>query len=225
MPTLIKICGLTREVDVDDAVRAGASHVGFVGYAASPRFTTAHRAAALAARLPASVTPVRLLVNVSAAEFEAELAALGQVMPRLVWQFHGDETAAACAAMAGSTGRPYWRAARVAPGFDLLKFCADSRQETPPVQAVLLDKHVEGFGGSGKAFDWSLLPANAQQRAACPLVLSGGLSPANVGDGIAQLRPWAVDVSSGVEVSKGVKSAELMRQFVDAVRAADRQAG
>lgn len=221
MPTLVKICGLTRESDVDAAVEAGARFVGFVGYAASPRFVSADRAAELAGRLPGGVTPVRLLVNVSDAAFAAERVALQRVMPALVWQFHGDETAADCARLAALTGRPYWRAARLAPGFDLLKFCAVSRQQQPPVQAVLLDKHVEGFGGGGKAFDWSLVPANAQQRAACPLVLSGGLSPANVGDGITQLRPWAVDVSSGVEVSKGVKSAELMRQFVNAVRVAD----
>lgn len=234
MSTLIKFCGLTREADVDAAVEAGASFVGFVGYAPSPRFVSAARTARLAERLPPNVLPVRLLVNANASELAQERATLAAALPRLLLQFHGDESAEQCAAIAqqwsgaskaqpNGPGQPYWRAARVAPGFDLLKFCADSRQVDPPAEAVLLDKHVEGFGGSGKAFDWSLLPPHAQQNAACPLVLSGGLSPVNVGDGITRLRPWAVDVSSGVEVSKGVKSAELMRQFVNAVRAADAQ--
>lgn len=234
MSTLIKFCGLTREADVDAAVEAGASFVGFVGYAQSPRFVSAARTVQLASRLPAAVKPVRLLVNVSPAQFAQERATLTAALPGLLLQFHGDESAEECAALTrqwhgrahtrrSGEVQPYWRAARVAVGFDLLKFCADSRQVDPPAEAVLLDKHVEGFGGSGKAFDWSLLPLHAQQSAACPLVLSGGLSPANVGDGITRLRPWAVDVSSGVEVSKGVKSAELMRQFVNAVRTVDAQ--
>lgn len=221
MNTRVKICGLTRLEDVNAAVAAGADFVGFVGYAASPRFVSAAEVVVLASALPAQVTPVRLWVNASLGEVQHELEVLTPVLPRLLLQFHGDETAADCARLAALAGRPFWRAARVAPGFDLLHFCAESCKTHPPAQAVLLDKHVEGYGGSGKAFDWSLLPPHAQQNAACPLVLSGGLSPANVGDGIARLRPWAVDVSSGVELSKGVKSAELMRQFVNAVRVAD----
>ena len=111
------------------------------------------------------------------------------------------------------SARPYLRAARMAPGFDLLDF---SRRFSE-AQGLLLDAHVEGFGGGGKAFDWSLVPAGVRH----PLVLSGGLHAENVVAGIQQLRPWAVDVSSGVESSRGVKDAAGIRRFCDAVREAD----
>ncbi|MGZ8317262.1 MAG: phosphoribosylanthranilate isomerase, partial [Telluria sp.] len=110
-------------------------------------------------------------------------------------------------------GRPYLRAARMAPDFDLL----DLASRHPEAAGLLLDAHVEGYGGGGKAFDWSLIPANVP----CPVVLSGGLNPASVIDGVLRVRPWAVDVSSGVESAKGVKDAALMRQFCEAVREAD----
>ncbi len=132
-----------------------------------------------------------------------------QKLPQALLQFHGDETPADCEA----AGRPYLRAARMAPGFDLLDFA----QRFHSAQALLLDTFVEGFGGSGKGFDWSLIPPSVP----LPVVLSGGLSPANVGEGIASVRPWAVDVSTGVEVSKGIKSGPLMRRFCKAVRSAD----
>jgi phosphoribosylanthranilate isomerase len=112
-----------------------------------------------------------------------------------------------------ATARPYIRAARMAPGFALLDFAAAH----PHASGILLDAHVDGYGGGGKAFDWSLIPARVPR----PVVLSGGLHIANVIDGITQVRPWAVDVSSGVEVAKGLKDAALMRQFCDAVREAD----
>jgi phosphoribosylanthranilate isomerase len=203
--TRIKICGLTREADVDAAVQAGADAVGFVLYGKSARHVSPARAAELARCLPAFVTPVALLVNASDAELAAAIAAL----PLALLQFHGDETPQRCQA----AGRPYLRAARMSEGFDLLDFATQFSN----AQAILLDAHVEGYGGGGKVFDWSLIPANVPS----PVVLSGGLHAGNVIEGILQVRPWAVDVSSGVEAAKGIKDAALIRRFCDAVREAD----
>lgn len=203
--TRIKICGLTREADVEAAVAAGADAIGFVFYARSPRAVTPERARALARLLPPFVTPVGLFVNAT----DAELRAGFEALPNMLVQFHGDETLADCERVS----RPYLRAAAVAPGFDLVDF--NSRFSS--AQAILLDAPVEGYGGGGKVFDWSLIPPSVSSR----LVLSGGLNAANVADGIAQVRPWAVDVSSGVEVSKGIKSADLIHEFCRAVKRAD----
>ena len=206
--TRIKICGLTREADVDAAVEAGADAVGLVLYERSPRFVTLARAVELAQRLPPFVTPVGLFVNASDADVDAASAAI----PQLLLQFHGDETPLACRRAA----RPYLRAARVVPGFDLLDFAARFRD----AQAILLDADVEGYGGGGKVFDWSLI----QSAVPLPVVLSGGLHAGNVIQGIQLLRPWAVDVSSGVEAAKGIKDADAIRRFCDAVREADARA-
>lgn len=203
--TRIKICGLTREADVDAAVAAGADAIGLVLYARSPRAVSAERAGVLARRLPPFVTPVLLFVNATPQEVQDGLAAV----PQALLQFHGDESPAECDA----PGRPYLRAARMSPGFDLLNFAT----RFPQAAGLLLDAHVEGYGGGGKAFDWSLIPAGVPR----PVVLSGGLNPANVIDGVMHVRPWAVDVSSGVELAKGHKDAALMRQFCEAVRDAD----
>lgn len=214
--TRVKICGLTREQDVDAAVAAGADAVGFVLYRASPRHVTPDRAAALAARLPPYVTPVLLFVNHPATEIEAALAAVAGSAA----QFHGDEPAALC--VRAAAGRCWLKAARIPLAaevpFDLLTFAAGY----PGAQAILLDAHSEQFGGTGKVFDWSRIPHGAKLH----LVLSGGLTPANVGDGIALLAPrcttLAVDVSSGVEgPTKGLKDADKIHRFVAAVRAAD----
>lgn len=215
--TRIKICGLTREQDVEAAAEAGADAVGFVLYSKSPRSISPARAAELARRLPPYVTPVLLFVNESATNV---IAACAQVAGAAV-QFHGDESPADCLAATGNGARPYLRAARVpldeAQPFDLVKFASDFER----AQAILLDAHVEGYGGGGKAFNWSRLPPSVNAH----LVLSGGLTPANVTDGIVQVRPrcrsLAVDVSSGVEVSKGIKDPDKIHQFVAAVRAAD----
>ncbi len=215
--TRIKICGLTREADVDAAVESGADALGFVLWPGSRRHVDARRAGVLARRLPPFVTPVLLFVNAAPAEVEAALAAV----PQGLLQFHGDESVAQCR----SAGRGYLRAARigvegrVACGDESL-YLLDFATRFGDAQALLLDAHVEGYGGSGKVFDWSLLQGVAED-VPLPLVLSGGLSPANVIDGITRLRPWAVDVSSGVEAAKGVKDATLMRQFCQAVRRAD----
>ena len=210
MRTRIKICGLTREADVDAAVAAGADAVGFVFYPRSPRAVSAERAAALARRQPPFVTPVGLLVNAERREIELACAAI----PTLLLQFHGDESPADCEAI----GRPYLRAARMGPGVDLLDFAS----RFASAQALLLDALVEGYGGGGKVFDWSLVPAGGVPHR---LVLSGGLDAANVTDGVLRVRPWAVDVSSGVESAKGIKDAEAIRRFCQAVRDADARLG
>ena len=216
--TRIKICGLTREADVDAAVGAGADAIGFVLYPASPRAVSVERAAELAARLPPFVTPVLLFVNEPA---PAALAALQRV-PGAMAQFHGDESPEQCWEASGRGAHRFMRAARIPLGaagaaFDLVKYASDYSH----AQAILLDAHVEAYGGGGKAFDWSLLPLAVDAH----LVLSGGLAPANVGDGIRQLRTrcksLSVDVSSGVEAAKGLKDAEKIHAFVAAVRAAD----
>jgi len=203
--TRIKICGVSRPEDVAAAVDAGADAIGLVFHPGSPRFVTLAQAESLAKALPPYVTPVGLFVNAEPATIAAAVAAI----PALVLQFHGDETPAQCAA----ARRPYLRAARMAPGFDLLDFA----RRFDEAQGLLLDAHVEAFGGSGKVFDWSLVPRGVPHR----LVLSGGLHAGNVGSGIREIRPWAVDVSSGVESSRGVKDAAAIHAFCDAVREAD----
>lgn len=219
--TRIKICGLTREQDVDTAVAAGADAVGFVIYKPSPRYVSPERAAELASRLPPFVTPVLLFVN----EIATNIIAAKAMITSAIIQFHGDETPEMCE----SAKCQFMRAARIPLGpdaaqFDLVKYAQDYSQ----AQAILLDAHVEGYGGGGKTFNWSLLPTNVNAH----LVLSGGLNAANVTDGILQVRPrcktLAVDVSSGVEATdsqgnalKGIKDANKIHQFIQAVRAAD----
>jgi phosphoribosylanthranilate isomerase len=203
--TRIKICGLTREADVDAAVEAGADAIGFVLYEKSSRHVSLARAAELAQRLPPFVMPVGLFVDATAAQIAAASAAI----PQLLLQFHGDESPADCT----RAGRPFLRAARMAPGFDLLDFVSRFAH----AQAILLDADVDGYGGGGKVFDWSLIPSAVPHR----LVLSGGLHAGNVIRGIHTLRPWAVDVSSGVEHSRGIKDADAIRRFCGAVREAD----
>jgi phosphoribosylanthranilate isomerase len=220
--TRIKICGLTRESDVDDAVDAGVDALGFNLYPKSPRYISLNRAAELARRLPPFVTPVLLFVNEDTTKIRASLASI----PGAIAQFHGDESADDCWQACSQGQRPYVRAARIPLGeagrsFDLLKFVQDYSQ----AQAILLDAQVHGYGGGGQTFNWSLLPPNVNAH----LVLSGGLNAANVIDGIMQLRPrcksLAVDVSSGVEVPehKGIKDPVRIRSFVAAVRQADQQ--
>ncbi len=222
--TRIKICGLTREADVDAAVTAGVDAIGFVLYPKSPRFVSPQRAAELAHRLPPFVTPVLLFVNEDAINIIAACACLTGATV----QFHGEETAQQCLAATQDGARPFLRVARIPPGdagrhFDLVKYALDYSK----AQAILLDAHVEGYGGAGQTFNWSLLPPNVNAH----LVLSGGLNAANVTGAILQVRPrcksLAVDVSSGVELSgpgnQGLKDPEKINQFVAAVRAADQQ--
>ncbi|MEP7058550.1 MAG: phosphoribosylanthranilate isomerase [Caldimonas sp.] len=203
--TRIKICGVGRESDVEAAVGAGADAIGLVFYAPSPRAVTLERASTLARLLPPFVMPVGLFVNADADAIAAAIDAI----PQLLLQFHGDETPADCVQF----GRPFLKAARIAPGFDLLDFA----RQFADAQAILLDAHVEAYGGAGKVFDWSLVPSAVPR----PVVLSGGLHAGNVIQGIQQVRPWAVDVSSGVESARGIKDAAAIRRFCDAVREAD----
>lgn len=205
MTTRIKICGITRPEDADCCVKHGADALGFVFYAPSPRHVAPEVAARLVSRVPPFVTRVGLFVNAPVAEVRAVLDAV----PLDLLQFHGDEDAAYCA----SFGVPYLKAARVRPGLDLLEYAACF----PSARAILCDAFVDGYGGGGKTFDWSLVP----QGLPLPLVLSGGLSPDNVGEAIRALRPAAVDVSSGVELGKGVKDHAKIAAFIAEVRAAD----
>jgi phosphoribosylanthranilate isomerase len=211
--TRIKICGLTRPQDVIAAAEAGADAVGFVFYPPSPRNITFDLAVELAALLPPFVSAVGLFVDPQP-DFVSE--ALRRVP--LQWlQFHGDESDAQCAALSAipgsSVGLPWIKAVRMRPGVDLL----ESSVSHPGARGLLLDAFAEGYGGSGKTFDWSLIPPGIGR----PLVLSGGLDPGNVGEAVCRLRPWAVDVSSGVEVAKGIKDAAKIAAFIAGVRNAD----
>ena len=216
----IKICGLTRAQDVQSAVAAGVNAIGFVLYPPSPRFVTPQRAAELASLLPAFVTPVLLFVNASA----DEVSQAAQQVPGAWLQFHGDETPAFCQEVAQNLGRHWIRVARIPKEtpvgempFDLLKYASYYSQ----AHALLLDTLVDAYGGSGSTFNWSQLPTNVNAH----LVLSGGLTPANVVDGIRAVQSrglsLAVDVSSGVESAKGIKDADKIRAFVAAVRSAE----
>lgn len=200
----IKICGLTRREDLAAAVEAGADAIGLVFYPPSPRFLDLEVAASLAGMTPPFVTRVGLFVNASPEEVRQTLAAV----PLDLLQFHGDEDEDYCQLF----GKPYLKAARVKPGLDLVQYASSF----PSARAILLDAFVEAYGGGGKVFDWSLIPPQMGR----PVVLSGGLDAANVGDAVRRVRPAAVDVSSGVEAGKGIKDAEKIRSFVAAVRAA-----
>jgi len=203
--TRIKICGLTREEDVDAAVAAGADALGFVFYPPSPRYVTPQRAVELARRIPPFVDVVGLFVN----EAPEVVHAACRALPISLLQFHGDEDANYCRQFS----RPYLRAARVRPELDLVEFA----RSFPDARGLLLDAFVEGYGGGGHVFDWTLIPPDLPGF----LVLSGGLTAANVGDAIRRVRPVAVDVSSGVEMGKGIKDHSKIAAFVAAVRKAD----
>jgi len=203
--TRIKMCGLTRPQDVLAAVEAGADAIGLVFYPPSPRHVDLVQAAALARLVPPFVTIVGLFVNADAATLRATLAAV----PIHLLQFHGDEDEAYCRQF----DRPFIKAARMKPGMDLLQYA----QAFPSAQAILLDAFVEGYGGGGKVFDWTLIP----DRLDAPVILSGGLDAENVADAVRRVRPAAVDVSSGIEAAKGIKDAEKMQAFVAAVRGAE----
>lgn len=200
--TRIKICGLTREEDVRAAVSAGADAIGFVFYPPSPRFVSFERAAELARLIPPFVTTVGLFVNAGRDYVENALEAV----PLQVLQFHGDETEADCVGF----GLPYIKAGRMRPGLDLLKYAASF----PCAQGLLLDAFVEGYGGGGETFDWSLIPSGLP----LPLILSGGLHAGNVAEAVRCVQPWAVDVSSGVETAKGIKDADRITEFVAGVQ-------
>lgn len=200
----IKICGITRIEDALAAVSAGADAIGFVFYAKSPRAVTPEQAAAIIAALPPFVTTVGLFVDMP----RTELKQLLEVVPLDLLQFHGDESPADCAGY----GRPYIKALRVKPGDEV----AAAISRYPDASGVLLDTYVAGTpGGTGEAFDWSLVPRNAAK----PVILAGGLTPENVGEAVRQVRPYAVDVSGGVEAAKGIKDAAKIQAFIQRARA------
>ncbi len=198
-----KICGITRIEDALAAVAAGADAIGLVFYAKSPRAVSVEQAAAILHALPPFVTSVGLFVDMP----RAELQALLQRLPLDLLQFHGDESPADCE----GHGRPYIKALRVRPGEDV----AAAMAPYAGARGILLDTFVEGVpGGTGATFDWALVP----RQAAKPIILAGGLAAGNVAAAIRQVRPYAVDVSGGVEASKGIKDAGKIRAFVQAVR-------
>ncbi|MDC8759123.1 phosphoribosylanthranilate isomerase [Janthinobacterium fluminis] len=214
--TRVKICGLTRAEDVRAAVAAGADALGFVFYARSPRYVTPRRAAELIAALPPFVGSVGLFVNASV----DEVATAARIAPLSLLQFHGDETAQHSAALAAAANRPFVQVFRVKPdtsAADLLECEQRYRAASPLFTGLLLDTFVDAYGGAGKVFDWSLIPKDLAPR----VVLSGGLSASNATDAVLGVRPYAVDVSSGVEADKGIKDAHRIRDFVQAVRDAD----
>lgn len=204
-PVRVKICGITRMEDLQAACAAGADALGFVFYAKSPRHVEIAQAAALVQALPPFVQSVGLFVDAAPAYLREVLAAV----PLDLLQFHGNETPEACAAW----GRPWMKAIRVAPDTDLLKCAVDFSAS----RGLLLDAYVPGVpGGTGERFDWSLIPESLP----LPVVLSGGLGPDNVAEAVRRVRPWAVDVSSGVEASKGIKDADKIAQFISQAKQA-----
>lgn len=214
MRTRIKICGLTREQDIDAAVSAGVDAIGFVFYAKSRRCLTPTRAAQLRRAVPAFVDVVALFVNPDPADVQA---VLDQVGPELL-QFHGDETPQDCARY----GHRFLRAFRAgAPGLDTAEGLATHCRAYGEAAGWLFDSYSAGYGGSGHGFDYALLDDVRANPVSRPLILSGGLNGDNVGQAIELVRPWGVDVSSGVEVEQGIKSSDRISFFVDAAHAAD----
>jgi phosphoribosylanthranilate isomerase len=198
-----KICGITRIEDALAAVDAGADAIGLVFYAKSPRAVNVQQARAIIAALPPFVTTVGLFVNAS----RCELGEILDAVPLDLLQFHGDETPADCEGY----HRPWIKALRVKAGDDIAASC----KAYTGACGILLDTYVEGVpGGTGEAFDWSLVPRDLSK----PIILAGGLSATNVAQAIAQVHPYAVDVSGGVEQSKGIKDHAKIRAFIQAVR-------
>jgi phosphoribosylanthranilate isomerase len=203
--TRIKFCGLSREQDVADAVAAGADALGFVLWPGSKRCVDEARLAALSARVPAFVTRVGLFVDQ-----QPELIARCAEHLDLL-QFHGDETPAFCAGF----GRPWIKALRMRDDLDLHA----AAEAYAGAQALLLDAYRPGVpGGTGETFDWSRIPANLAK----PVILAGGLGPDNVAQAIELVRPFAVDVSGGVEAAPGRKDSGLLAAFAAAVAQVDR---
>ena len=206
MTTRVKVCGITRVEDGLAAARVGVDAVGFVFYPPSPRYVAPERARDITATLPPFVSTVGLFVDADAATVAATL----QVIRLDYLQFHGAESPEFCAQF----DVPFLKAVRVKPGVDLLQYAITFSA----AKALLLDAFVAGMhGGTGQGFDWQLIPLNMP----IAVILSGGLAPGNIAEAVRTVRPWAVDVSSGVEAKKGVKDAEKIEQFMRGVRNAD----
>ena len=201
--TRVKICGITRVDDALTAAQSGADAIGLVFYPGSPRHVSVSQAAMIMRALPPFITSVGLFVNAE----EHAINAILQDLPLALLQFHGEESASFCRQFK----RPYLKVVRVKPSLDLLQYAADY----PDAQGLLLDTYVDGLaGGTGQTFDWDLIPAGLP----LPVVLSGGLNPDNVAAAIKHVKPWAVDVSSGVEAAKGIKEAAKIAAFMQGVK-------
>lgn len=206
MSMRIKICGITRAEDALLAAELGAHAIGLVFHPGSPRAVSPAQAARIAEALPPFVTVVGLFVNAEPATIRAVM----EEVPLDLLQFHGNETPADCAGL----GRRYIKAVRMAPEVDLVKYAADFHGAS----GLLLDAHVTGaWGGTGQRFDWARVPHGLAR----PVILSGGLTPENVADGIRVVRPMAVDVSSGVESAPGIKDPEKLKSFIHEAQHAD----
>ena len=206
MRTRVKICGITREEDAEAAVENGVDAIGFVFYEPSPRHITVGRAAVIARLLPPFVTTVALFVNAD----EVTIASVVDQVGVDLLQFHGQECPDYCA----GHRRPWVRAVRVKPETDLLAV----QSEFAAARGLLLDAYRPGVpGGTGETFDWDRIPAELAPR----IVLAGGLSPENVGDAVRRVRPYAVDVSGGVEAAKGIKDRQKIKAFIEEVRSAE----
>lgn len=203
MRTRVKICGITRVEDGLAAARAGADAIGLVFYARSPRAVSAAQARTIVGALPPFVTTVGLFVDAAAEDVRHVL----QAVPLDLLQFHGDESPEQCRIY----GRPYLKALRMREGVDV----AAAARTYSDAAGLLVDTYVEGVaGGTGLAFEWSRLPHDLAR----PVILAGGLTPDNVAAAVAQVRPWAVDVSGGVEAAPGLKDAAKIAAFIRGVK-------
>ena len=209
MRTRVKICGITRAHDAHAAAHAGADAIGLVFYPPSPRYLSVERAVEVRDALPPFVQTVALFVNADAAQVAQ---VIGRVRPAML-QFHGEETPEFCAQF----GVPFVKAYRVKGGASAAEHALEYLRPFARAAAWLYDSHVPEYGGAGESFDWSLVPV-ARER---PVILSGGLSPDNVAEAIRRVRPWGVDVSSGVESAKGIKDGARIAAFIAEVRHAD----
>lgn len=206
MRTRIKICGITRPEDALVAVRCGADAIGLVFHPASPRFVRLDVAREVAMAVPAYVTVVGLFVDATVAEVERVL----EQVPLSLLQFHGQESNESCSRY----GVPFTKAVHMAKGVDV----SSTLLAYPDSRGFLLDTFVAGVpGGTGQVFDWSVVPQNLQE----PIILAGGLTARNVSNAVLRVRPYAVDVSGGVEAAKGIKDATRIEEFILAVQAAD----
>lgn len=204
--TRVKICGLTRPEDAVAAVTAGADAIGLVFWQPSSRSVNVERAAEICQQLPAFVTVVALLVDAEP-EFVRNLL---DRLPIGLLQFHGSETPTDC----DQFGKPYMKAIRVRPGLDI----SAEIERYPAASSILLDAYRKDVpGGTGETFEWQLIPPEYRSR----IVLAGGLNPDNVGAAVRQVRPYAVDVSGGVERAPGIKHGEKIRAFIRQARLAD----
>jgi phosphoribosylanthranilate isomerase len=202
--TRVKICGITRPADALAAARAGADAIGLVFYPPSPRYLSLERAREIRDVLPPFVQTVALFVNADGAQVSQ---VIGRVHPAML-QFHGDEAPDFCAQF----GLPFVKACRMKEGVSALEYL----RPFSSAAAWLFDSHVPEYGGVGESFDWSMVPATDK-----PVILSGGLSRGKVAEAIRRVRPWGVDVSSGVESAKGIKDAAKIAAFIAEVRNAD----